>query len=447
MDAKKKDRMKTMYHTLTAIAAVLLALPAVAQGGKYGATPEDSVLCVRNQSLYGEPARNGNYAEAYPYWQEVMRLCPASSRGAYQTGAKMLRDFIGKEKDAARRNVYIDSLFTIHDMRIQHFGERGFVLGVKGVDMVYYRPEACQEAYDVLKEAIKLTGPNTDARVFSAYYQALGCLYAKGNATKDQMLADYVMIMGHIDAALENEMKPADREYTVKVRDNVNTQFFKVAECGDIGRIVGDMVKERPDDIDLKVRLLRVLNGKECTEEAIYRTIAEEVHKASPSSESAYSLGMYLLKLSDKSGAAKYFKEAVELCPSCPDRVKYLQTQGQLAASMSNASMARSIANQILQVDAKNGEAYILIGDAITTQTGNCEKPEMWGVYWAAYDNYARAKSVDPSVADKANDRMNRTSPHFPTSSDAFFYQLTEGQTFQFTCGSLSESTTVRTRK
>jgi hypothetical protein len=68
-------------------------------------------------------------------------------------------------------------------------------------------------------------------------------------------------------------------------------------------------------------------------------------------------------------------------------------------------------------------------------------------VYWLAYDYYQRAKSLDPSVNEKASERMASSAARFPTQSDAFFYQLSEGQSVQVACGGLNESTTVRFRK
>jgi tetratricopeptide (TPR) repeat protein len=446
LDAEKKDRlMKTTTTLLTLIA--LLGTTAIMAQGKYGATPEDSTQCVRNLSLYIEPVKQGNYAEAYPHWQEVMRICPGVSKATYQNGAKMLRAFISKEKDPKRKEVLIDSLMRTYDMRMEYFGEQPLVLAIKGEDMLYYRPEACETYMPVLRQAVELNGVRSDATTLMAYYTGLNCLYGKGAATKEQMLAEYVVVSGHIEDNLaRTDLKDADRQGYEKAREQVSLVFFKVAECGDIARIAGDMLGQRPDDMELKRRLLRVLTGKECTDEAMYRSLAEEVHKASPSSESAYSLGMYLLKRKEMSGATRYFKEAVDLCSGCPDKAKYLTTAGQAAAANGNLAQAKAYANQILQQDPKNGEALIMIGDAVSQSTSGCEEPEVWGVYWLAYDYYQRAKA-DPSAAEKAADRMSRAAAHFPPKDKAFFHQLQEGQSFQVTCGGLNESTTVRTRK
>ncbi len=442
------NRMTGMLHRAM-LAAVSLAIAATASAqGKWGATPADSAECVKNLSLYQEFMKQGSYADAYAPYRELIRICPACSKGLYQNGAKLFGEFIAKEKDAARKERLIDSLLLNYDLRIANFGEKGYVLGRKGVDLYFYRPTKCQQANGILREAIDLSGAKSEAGTVSAYYQSLSCMYANGEATKEQMLAEYVRVIGIIEQALASEgTKESEREYWVKARDNVNASFFKIAECKEIGGIAEKLINERPGDLDLMERLLKVLGTKDCTEEKVYRRIADEVCQARPSSECKYSLGMLLVKQGEMGAALRFMKEAVDLCTGCSDRVKYLLKAGQVASAAGNHSQARSYANQVLQIDTKSGEALILIGNAVAAQAGSCDGPDAWGAYWLAYDYYQRAKSLDPGVAEKANERMASCAARFPTQGDAFFHQLTDGKPFQATCGGLNESTTVRTRK
>jgi len=439
--------MMKHLRTLLLGTAVVASAGLFAQG-KYGATPADSAECVKNISLFQESIKQGSYADAYGPYRKLISVCPAYSKSLYQNGGKMLGDFIAKEKDAARKERLIDSLMLNYDLRITHFGEKAFVLGRKGVDMQFYRPKACQAAHDMLKEAIELGGARTEPATISAYYSALNCLYGEGSGTKEQMLSEYVRLSGLIEQNLADPaLKESDRELWIKSRDNVNGTFFRIAECKDIGSIVEKLLQEKPDDLELKTRLLKVLNGKDCTEEKVYLKLAEEVHKANPTSESAYSLGQYLVKRGDMSGALKYMKEAAELCTGCSDRVKYLLKAGQVSSASGNHGQARSYANQVLQIEPKNGEALILIGNAIAAQAGGCEVPDGWGAYWLAYDYYQRARSLDPSVSDKASERMGSCNARFPTKEELFFRNMKEGDSFQVGCGGLNESTTVRVRK
>jgi tetratricopeptide (TPR) repeat protein len=439
--------MMKHLRTLLLGTAVVASAGLFAQG-KYGATPADSAECVKNISLFQESIKQGSYADAYGPYRKLITVCPAYSKSLFQNGGKMLGDFIAKEKDAARKERLIDSLMMNYDLRITHFGEKAFVMGRKGVDMQFYRPKACKAAHDVLKEAIEFGGARTEPATISAYYNALNCLYGEGTVTKEQMLSEYMRLSALIEQNLADPaLKESDRELWIKSRDNVNGTFFRIAECKDIGSIVEKLLQEKPDDLELKTRLLKVLNGKDCMEEKVYLKLAEEVHKANPTSESAYSLGQYLVKRGDMSGALKYMKEAAELCTGCSDRVKYLLKAGQVSSASGNHSQARSYANQVLQIEPKNGEALILIGNAIAAQAAGCEVPDGWGAYWLAYDYYQRARSLDPSVSDKASERMGSCYARFPTKEELFFRNMKEGDSFQVGCGGLNESTTVRVRK
>lgn len=447
MVQKTKDRMNTRFRGLGMVATIALAITATAQS-KYGATPQDSVTCIQSLSLYQEFVKNKSYADAYAPWRAAVEICPASSKGLYQNGANMLKEFIRLEKDAARKARLIDSLYLVYDTRITNFGEEAFVLGRKAVDMMSYSPERCEEALAILQKSVDLGGARSEAGTLNAFYDALNCQYTAGKVDKARMMAEYVKVMEIIESKLADpDMKGEDKERFATARDNVNSLFFKVAECEDIGRIAQDMVTAKPDDLEMKKRLLRVLNGKDCTEEKVYLPLAESVHAADPGSESAYSLAMYLVKRDDMSGAAKYLKQAVDLCDGCPEKARYLLKAGQVASANGNHSLSRSYANQILSFEPKNGEAIMLIGNAVAAQGAACEVPDSWGVYWLAYDYYQRAKSLDPSVGEKAGERMAASAARFPTQAEAFFHLLSDGQNYQVSCAGLNESTTVRTRK
>ncbi|MCB0792941.1 MAG: hypothetical protein H6595_07770 [Flavobacteriales bacterium] len=445
----------TARNTALAALAAMVMLPAglMAQG-KYGTTPDDSVKCVQCLSLYQEFVKQKNYVDALGPWRCAMTTCPASSKNMYIDGAKIRRYFLEKEKDPTVKALLADSLFMVYDQRMEVFGQRGYVLGRKAIEMLKYSPDRSEEIYDHLNGSVEERKAKSEAGVLAAYYQALYNLYQEGKATKDQMLEEYLKVSDYIEQNLAttnggegSEEGDTGGNLYERARDNVNELFFRVAECPDIGSIADKLLKERPDDLELKRRLLKVLNTKDCTDEGVYQRLAEDMYKADPTSESAYSLGLYLAKKGDLAGSLKYMKDAVDQCTDCPDKVKYLLRAGQIAAAAGNYSLARSYANKVLAVESKNGEALLLVARSVLATTSGCGEPDSWGPIWLAYDYYQRAKSLDPSVADKANEGMASCAARFPEQSKAFFHQLTDGQSYQVTCGGHNETTTVRVRK
>ena len=67
-------------------------------------------------------------------------------------------------------------------------------------------------------------------------------------------------------------------------------------------------------------------------------------------------------------------------------------------------------------------------------------------VYWVAVDKFAKAKQVDPSVANRATDLMRSYSQHYPSTETIFFNDYAEGQSYTVG-GWINETTTIRAAK
>ena len=71
---------------------------------------------------------------------------------------------------------------------------------------------------------------------------------------------------------------------------------------------------------------------------------------------------------------------------------------------------------------------------------------EQKSVYWAAVDKFLKAKSVDTSLAEDANQMISVYSALFPTTEELFFQGIAVGASYQVG-GIVNETTTVRARK
>lgn len=75
------------------------------------------------------------------------------------------------------------------------------------------------------------------------------------------------------------------------------------------------------------------------------------------------------------------------------------------------------------------------------------EEPERWGPFWVACDYMNKAKAADSTLAEEANRYIAQYSKYFPQASDAFMYNLVNGNTFVVSCGGMRATTTVRAIK
>ena len=425
------------------------AVSAQELDSQYGNTPEEIEECKKNLSLYREYRDQKLADQALPFWREAFRICPQSAKTLYTDGAKFYGDILDEvSKDSTRlveRNAYIDTLMMVYDKRIEHFGEEGKVLGMKANDMFKYDPARAKDANALMKRSLELEGNESDAVAASKYYETLYRMYLNKEATKSDLLVEYIPVLDILDyniAKLEDENLRSRYE---KAKTNLDAFFIKIAECDDINNILKERIAESPNDITLNKKALAVLNKRDCTDGPLYLEVAERVYRDKPTAPAAYSFGIQKLKAKDYGEAGRYFEEAIQLCGDCIELDQYYLRAGQTATIQGNSQKAIGYANKILNIKPKSGEAYILKGDAIASGAKACEgeKLKSAGAYLLAVDYYNKARSVDPSVADKAGQKAAGYQKYFPILNDVFFVGLAVGDSYKVEC--FGENTTIRT--
>ena len=220
--------------------------------------------------------------------------------------------------------------------------------------------------------------------------------------------------------------------------------FVQVANCDEMLPVLEGKLNATPDDIDTQNKVLRLLNQKGCTDNDIYLPVAQAVYAVQPDAESAYSIGYQLARKGDYTAALPYFEEAVELCEDCPKMARNLMKAGQAAKNAGQVSKCIRYARRAAKAEPRNGEPYLLIGDAVASMVSACSDSPLGGreVYWLATDYYQRAKSVDSEVAKKANTKISQVSKSYPSVDDLFTYGIDEGKEIEVRC--IGETTKAR---
>jgi len=419
----------------------LVAQVGFSQEDKFGADPEE---CKKNISLYREFRDQKNYKDAFGPWQKACELCPKAAKTLYTDGVNFYKDKIKNATDDAQKAEFAEAMFKVYDARIEHFGQRGYVLGRKGADMLRYKSDAPEEALAVLKESLDLQKEESEAGALGGYYTALYYTYKKGGATKADLLENYVRVSDYITHNLENG-SDKHKKYFVKAQQNIDKAFVTVAECEDITPILEEKFAADPNNVGMLKMASKVLNARKCEEAPIYEKVIVKLNELEPSHESAFGLGK-MMRLNGKFGSAiDYYKQALGLCPDCANIEQYrlgladaYQANGQNAAA---ASMAR----QVLADNPNNGNAYLIIGNAISASSKGCGENEMEqrAVYWLAADYFAKAKAVDADVAALANNRIAAVKSRFPDKKLAFQYGFIGKEEIEIGCW-INEKTRVR---
>lgn len=419
-----------MKGNLLILLFVMINATTMAQG-KYGATPTDSTECLKNTSLYGEFYRQKAYRDAIAPWLKTIELCPKSSKNLYKRGAKMYKSFIKKEEDEAKKAALVDSLMWIYDLRIENYGKRGYVLGRKGADLLRYAKKTrYEEAYNILKESFELQGNKSEAGTIAIYYKAAKYMVKKKKLEPATMvelfpaLSDAVTF--NLNKAIESgKQKNIDR--WKKTAANIETIFTPYANCESLVSIYGPKYEANKEDTALLKQIIAIFEKRDCTNEDLFLKASQSLHEIKPSGLSGLGIGVSLLKKKRFADAMPYFKEASEIAAANDVKIKALKYAGQSALALKQYASAKNYAMKMLQIDSKNGDAYMLIGDAYLygSSTVGDNKCNQKGGIWAAMPKFQRAKSLDPALAEKANKKIGQCKAQFPTKEDCFFYGTT----------------------
>jgi len=452
-----KTRFISFILAVALMAGLFLPPDTFAQGvSKYGETPEDSVECIMNLSLYTEfykqwkasGYKNTSVNDAFGPWRQVFLNCPAARQGTYVNGVKILTYFIKNEKDPIVRDAYIDTLMLLYDTRIENFGKEGYVLGRKGVGLYTLRVKDYEESYNILSRSVELDGNKSYPDVLVFLMRASKKMIGEDKAEEDIIFDNYdicsKIIEVNIDANHDNAKKLANWE---NVRGNIDLIFEPFATCEAIIKIYSPKFQEDPDNIKMLKKLTKLLDRKKCTEDQLYFDATIKLYQLEPSSESAYLIGKMLMKNKESAKAIDYLKKGEELSDS-DDRADSYFYIAECYRILKNFSAARTYALKSIKERPDDGNPYIMIGDMYAASSKSCGSNDLEkkAVYWVAVDKYYMAKRIDPEVAEVANDRINSYSLYFPPREDIFFHNLNEGDEFLVECW-INEKTKVRAAK
>lgn len=436
--------MKTRITLLLGL-GMLLSQFTLAQG-KYGATPEDSTKCVENISLYSEYYKQEAYKDAKPFLVDAIEICPKSSKNLYIKGSVIFKKLLKENKgnDAVYAGL-LDTLMWIYDQRAEHFGDKGYVLGRKGTDMLRYGGvKKSLDAYNTLKEGFELSQNETEAGALAAYYQAAYYSVAQKQLDKEVLLELYPQLNGVLAHNLKNngQLSKAEKQ----AAGQIDEIFSKVASCEDLVAIYTPKFEANKQDTATLLQIIALFEKRGCTDEDLFLQASIEADKSMPSGLSKVGIGIGLMKKERYSEAAGFLEDAAEMAQAPEVKKKAYLYLAKANLARKSYAATKSAALNLLKLDPENGEAYMLIGDAYfygSSTVGDNECENKGGV-WAAVAKYQRAKSLDAELAEQVNKRLGQLAARYPTKEDCFFYNILDGQTYTVG-GWINETVTVKT--
>ena len=431
------------------ILLILLALPAFSQRSRVKVYSTTDSPCSAKVSAYRTFIKEKLYDDAYPTWLIAFNdmECRDSSERIFVDGATMFRSFIEETPAGPLREARIDTLMLIYDLRMEHFGGEGNVLGRKGRDMLAYRGSdisQVQQANAMLRKSIKLQGLESRENVMRLCISSGVVLNKRGLLDEEQLVSDYVLIIGNL-MQLEKENSRWKR-----TRSTIEDMLFKkgLLSCKTLDSYFEPLIDQYPDDPAFQKTVIASYNPLECERSAVITSASENLYRLEPGPESAHSLARLFIVGNDLGRAEFYLKEALGgNGVDAKTRAQWYYELALVTNALGNYCEAIANAREAISLNGNSGQAYMLLGDAmIASRKSLGDEFQKRTAYWAAADMYEKAASVDPSLEDEASKKLSKSISHFPDREDIFFSDIREGEAYRVE-GCINDTTTVRARE
>ena len=451
-----KMKITTMLFALS-LSTVAFAQKGVEDGSRFG-HGEDSLNCLKNISIYTEYVKTNNFKDAYGPWKSVFTETPWAQISTYTNGAKILRGLIAAEKDGAKQKEYFAELLKVHDQRIQYLDQlngltrkpttKGDILATKAHDFYSFmalNPDI-NAAYAIFKEAVDLEKQNLPYYVMQEFADVSGQKIKSDETHKEQFIQDYITIAGYANEAYKAATKEKAKEQYKMAKDNIDAHFINsgVATCENLQEIYAPKVEENKTNLEYLKSVITVMQKLGCKDSEAYFAASEYAHAIEPTAATAFGCGVMYYKKGDLDKSVEYIDNAIELEQDLLQKSDYCYTAAQILFADKKYSKAKQYARKAIEHNGEKGAPYILIAQMYAASPNwNDEAALNKCTYFAAIDKLQKAKSVDPSVAEQANELISTYSRYTPKDEDLFFIGIKKGDTVNIG-GWIGETTTVR---
>ena len=194
-------------------------------------------------------------------------------------------------------------------------------------------------------------------------------------------------------------------------------------------------------------KITEMLDKKKCNDTELFFETSIKLYDLEPSPVAAFMIGKMLINKQDYNKAIEYLQEATAL-EGNEEKADAYYYMAFCYQTLKNFSKARQMARKAIEENPEKGIAYILIGDLYAASSNECASDDIMkkSVYWIAVDYYYKAKKMDPTVSEMADERIRSYSKYFPTKEELFFHDYEDGDTYTVGCW-INETTTVRSAK
>ncbi len=442
-----------MKHLNKVLFAVLLACVCVTVKAQdfsdpkfapWGETVEQRQANILNSNFLKEAIDNRDYNAAGHYLQLLLQGAPAAASSTYVRGATVYKNKINRAKSLAEKDVYIDSLMLIYDLRAQHFGNHktqgtAYIMDRKAREYATYKGTDRPGLRKVFQDAIAASGDQVKPDLVALYFSNL----VDDFKSEDDVLADIVLDEYERLFALVGGNEEAKAQLDALLATS------GAANCEALEEIYKPKIEAAPEDSELLAKAVSLMSRAECTSDFFF-TIAEKYYELERLPETAVFLAAAFQNKQDFERAVKYLEESLEHTTDPVAKEEILVRLSLVQLADSKYSAAATAAREARTLNPDNSVPYFVLAQCYGSTTSGCEAFPAQAAFWAAYDTMAKAVSLmdDSSpYLSVAKSTMSNYRANFPDENTIFFNELSLGGAYTVKCGlGAGVSTTVRAR-
>lgn len=409
---------------------------------------EDSIRLVENYSIYRDAVNLKTWDDGVYFWRIVYTDYPGFRKQPFIDGEKFMEHKIKNTKDTKLKLAYIDTLFQVYEKRMECHGDSAKVMPRMATKYYKYRSKGKENVTACLskfKETIDL-GVRKHSTLKYYFYTAAKAA-AQEAITKEEALNIFL----EVNTIIEEEIakKPSDK--LTEAKADIQKKLGSIIEsCEDAQAILGPEYTKNPDDEGLWQLIYNVYASQkgDCIKDQVFVEVTEKLYSKDSNAVKGLFLAKYYTDV-DKAKAEAYYTAAVASAGDDDTKADYLMEFAGFYKEKGLYSNARTKALEAANLKANWGEPYYFIGVLYASSGKLCGSGTGWDsqtVTWVAIDMFVKAKTVDPSIADKVNPLINKYKANYPLGSDAFMRQLKDGDPYKVGCW-IQRNTTVRTQK
>ncbi|MFI3315992.1 MAG: enzyme of heme biosynthesis [Rikenellaceae bacterium] len=445
------------FRLLLACAAAAFCMTAEAQvdyndpqWAPWGETAEARQANMLNSSFLKEAIDNKDYDAASKYLDLLLKDAPKASHTIYARGILLYRNKINRARSLTDKNMYIDSLMIMHDLRLEHFADHATygaadILDSKARMYATYKVKDREGLRETFKAAIEAGGDKTKPDLVCIYFQNLCDDYQMDEVMADEVLNEYDRLTPYFAT-----QGAEGAEY--KEKFDAMFGVSGAASCENLEALFADKLAAAPDDEELLTKTVALMDRAHC-DSPFYVATVEKLYAVRPTASAAMALAAIFQNEGDYEKASLYLSEALAAEEDVESREALLGRISLVKFAAEDYTAALKAANEAIATDdgtlEDNGVALFVKAQCYARSAGG----DFAGLaaYWAAYDvmnqavaNFSAAESayIEPAKSMAASYRSA-----FPTQEECFFNEVSAGSSYRVTRGAAAGvMTTVRYR-